>query len=74
MKIQVGASYAEPPPIDRGASGLAETLRRVRTRASLIQIKAHPDDEDGGMLAYESRGLGADVSLLSLNRGEGARM
>ena len=34
-------------------------------------ITAHPDDEDGGMLAYESRGAGTRVALLTLNRGEG---
>lgn len=34
-------------------------------------ITAHPDDEDGGMLAYESRAAGARVTLLTLNRGEG---
>ena len=34
-------------------------------------ITAHPDDEDGGMLTYESRGRGARVALLTLNRGEG---
>jgi LmbE family N-acetylglucosaminyl deacetylase len=33
-------------------------------------VTAHPDDEDGGMLAYESRGQGARVELLTLNRGE----
>lgn len=36
-------------------------------------ITAHPDDEDGGMLTYYSRGQGARVSLLSLNRGEGGQ-
>ncbi len=34
-------------------------------------ITAHPDDEDGATLAYESRGQGTRVSLLTLNRGEG---
>ena len=66
-------AYAEPLPFDRGAAGLAQTLRKLQTRASLIQINAHPDDEDGGMLTYESRAVGADVSLLSLNRGEGGQ-
>lgn len=66
-------AYAEPLPFDRGSVGLAQTLRKLQTRASLIQINAHPDDEDGGMLAYESRAVGADVSLLSLNRGEGGQ-
>jgi LmbE family N-acetylglucosaminyl deacetylase len=73
MTIRVDASYAEPLPFERGAAGLAETLRKLHTRASLIQINAHPDDEDGGMLAYESRAVGADVSLLALNRGEGGQ-
>ena len=66
-------AYATPLPFDRGAAGLAQSLRRLGTRASLIQINAHPDDEDGGTLAYESRGVGAEVSLLSLNRGEGGQ-
>jgi LmbE family N-acetylglucosaminyl deacetylase len=34
---------------------------------------AHPDDEDGGMLAYETRGLGARGGLMTLNRGEGGQ-
>ena len=35
-----------------------------------MHVTAHPDDEQGGMLALESRGEGARVSLLTLNRGE----
>ena len=66
-------AFAYPLPLDRGATGLAQTLRQLHTRASLIQINAHPDDEDGGMLTYVSRAQGADVSLLSLNRGEGGQ-
>lgn len=66
-------AFAAPLPFDRGAVGLAQSLRKLSTRASLIQINAHPDDEDGGMLAYESRGVGAEVSLLALNRGEGGQ-
>jgi LmbE family N-acetylglucosaminyl deacetylase len=58
-------------PPDRGAAAVWQALKKLHTRASLIMITAHPDDEDGGMLAYESRGLGARVALLTLNRGEG---
>ncbi len=36
-------------------------------------IVAHPDDEDGGMLTYYSRGLGARVAVLTLTRGEGGQ-
>jgi LmbE family N-acetylglucosaminyl deacetylase len=55
---------------NRGAAALWQTLLKLHTRASLIMIVAHPDDEDGGMLAYESRGQGARAALLTLNRGE----
>ena len=34
-------------------------------------ITAHPDDEDGGMLTYESRGRVRGYALLTSNRGEG---
>ncbi|MGH7667911.1 MAG: PIG-L family deacetylase, partial [Gemmatimonadaceae bacterium] len=56
--------------IDRGSAALWQSLLKLRTRASVIMIVAHPDDEDGGLLAYESRGQGARVALLTLNRGE----
>ncbi len=59
---------------ERGRSAeLTESLRRLRTRASLMMIVAHPDDEDGGMLTYCSRGLGARVGMLTLTRGEGGQ-
>lgn len=58
-------------PENRGASALSVALQQLHTRASMIMIDAHPDDEDGATLAYESRVLGARVDLLTLNRGEG---
>jgi LmbE family N-acetylglucosaminyl deacetylase len=64
---------AQALEIDRGAVGLWQLLLKLHTRASLIQFTAHPDDEDGGMLTYESRGLGARVILMTLNRGEGGQ-
>ncbi len=60
-------------PEDRGAAGLEQTLQKLNTWASLMMITAHPDDEDGSMLAYESRGLGARTALLTLSRGEGGQ-
>ena len=60
-------------PIDQGAPGLEQMLRKLNTRASLMLIVAHPDDEDGGMLTYYSRGLGARVAVLTLTRGEGGQ-
>src|SRR5450755_1923579 len=58
---------------NRGAAAVWQNLKKLHTRASLIMITAHPDDEDGAMLAYESRGQGARVALLTLNRGEGGQ-
>jgi LmbE family N-acetylglucosaminyl deacetylase len=63
----------DPLPIDRGADGLAQTLNKLRTWGSLMMIVAHPDDEDGGMLAYESRGAGIRTTLFTLTRGEGGQ-
>ncbi len=60
-------------PPDRGAAGMSRWLRSLQTRASLLMVTAHPDDEDGGMLTYETRGLGARAGLLTLNRGEGGQ-
>src|SRR5882757_2146329 len=58
-------------PADRGAAATWQALKHLHTRASIMMIVAHPDDEDGAMLTYESRGLGVRVSLLTLDRGEG---
>src|ERR1700678_1653764 len=63
----------QPLRIDRGSSALQQSLRKLGSRASVMMIVAHPDDEDGGMLTYESRGQGARVALLTLNRGEGGQ-
>jgi LmbE family N-acetylglucosaminyl deacetylase len=38
-----------------------------------MHTTAHPDDEDGGMLTLESRGLGTHTLLMTLNRGEGGQ-
>ena len=68
-----GEGDAMPIAPDRGASGMARILREIRTRASLALVVAHPDDEDGGMLVWESRGVGARAIQLTLNRGEGGQ-
>jgi LmbE family N-acetylglucosaminyl deacetylase len=64
---------ATPVDVDRGAAGIDRWLRALSTRASIMMVTAHPDDEDGGLLAYETRGQGARGILLTLNRGEGGQ-
>jgi LmbE family N-acetylglucosaminyl deacetylase len=65
------AVEALPIPEDRGAADLEQTLKRLGTTASVLIIVAHPDDEDGALMTYLSRGLGVRVTLLTLTRGEG---
>ncbi len=62
---------AQPISFDRGSAAVWQSLQKLHTRASILMVTAHPDDEDGGMLTYESRGQGARVMLLTLNRAEG---
>jgi LmbE family N-acetylglucosaminyl deacetylase len=64
-----------PLPIaeDRGCAALEQDLKRLETTASVLMIVAHPDDEDGALLTYLSRGLGVRATLLTLNRGEGGQ-
>lgn len=71
--VAYSPGFARPLPIDRGASAVWQSLQKLRTRASLIFIVAHPDDEDSGMLTYESRDQGVDTTVLTLNRGEGGQ-
>jgi LmbE family N-acetylglucosaminyl deacetylase len=64
-----------PAPIsqDEGPAGLRLELSRLKTTARFMQVVAHPDDEDGGLLTLEARGHGASVLLMTLNRGEGGQ-
>jgi len=61
---------ADPLPEDRGAAGLWHSLLKLQTTARVLHIAAHPDDEDGPTITYLTRGRGADVTMLSLTRGE----
>lgn len=45
-------------------------IRKLQTTGSVLQITAHPDDENGALLTMLSRGLGVRTALLSLTRGE----
>ncbi len=60
-------------PEDAGTAGLRLELLRLGTTARLMQVVAHPDDEDGGMLTLQARGRGVSTLLMTLNRGEGGQ-
>ncbi len=71
-----GLRYQGTPaeiPQDQGIAGLRLELLRLGTTARFMQVVAHPDDEDGGMLTLEARGQGVSTLLMTLNRGEGGQ-
>ena len=61
---------SQMPAQDEGSAGAWMKILKVQTTASAMHTTAHPDDEHGGVLAMLSRGEGARLSLLTLNRGE----
>jgi len=63
-----------PDPVaDHGAAALRRSLLQLSTTASFLQVTAHPDDEDGGLLTMLARGRGVRVGLVTLTRGEGGQ-
>lgn len=70
MKRSNATGNDDIPP-DQGAAGLYHSLLQLRTTLKVLHIVAHPDDEDGAMLTYCARGLGARTMLFSVTRGEG---
>jgi LmbE family N-acetylglucosaminyl deacetylase len=73
LPVREASEIALPLAEDRGAAALEQSLKRLSTTASVMEIVAHPDDEDGALLTWLSRGLGARVTLLTLTRGEGGQ-
>ena len=79
LKLGAAAGFLpRPPMLSRShpivaRPGSRAGCARSRPGPASCMVTAHPDDEDGGMLAYETRGQGARGSLLTLNRGEGGQ-
>jgi LmbE family N-acetylglucosaminyl deacetylase len=73
LPAAVATDIALPLAEDRGQAALEQDLKRLSTTASIMMIVAHPDDEDGSLLAYLSRGLGVRAILFTLTRGEGGQ-
>ncbi|MEW6323007.1 MAG: PIG-L family deacetylase [Acidobacteriota bacterium] len=70
MALLASAPASQTPSLERGAAGAWQALLKVRTTASVMHTTAHPDDEQGGVLARLSRHDGARVTLATLTRGE----
>ncbi len=62
--------------IPTSAQSLPETVEAIdkaRITTRILYITAHPDDESASLLTYLSRGLNADVALLTITRGQGGQ-
>jgi len=68
--VLLAAPSSQTVPRGDGAADVWQKLLKLRTTASVMHVTAHPDDEHGGVLAKLSRGDGARMALLTLNRGE----
>ena len=68
----------EAPPGHGGSSlqpaaQLAYRIKSLPMAATVLEVGAHPDDEDTGLHVYLSHGLGARVVFWSATRGEGGQ-
>jgi LmbE family N-acetylglucosaminyl deacetylase len=50
-----------------------EAINKSRVTTRILFVTAHPDDEWSSLLTYLSRGLDADVGLLTITRGQGGQ-
>ncbi|MDE2712609.1 MAG: PIG-L family deacetylase [Acidobacteriota bacterium] len=66
-----GTVVAQPTGPGQGRAAEAwHWIQKLQTTGSVLEITAHPDDENGALLALLSRGHGVRTALLSLTRGE----
>ena len=64
-------AQVQEPAENKGAAAAYGALLCLRSTATVLHTTAHPDDEDGALLAWLSRQQGVRTGLLTLNRGEG---
>ena len=69
-------TFGQFPPAPGTGPGLPETIEAIesaRITMRILFVTAHPDDESAAALTYLTRGLHAEVALLTLTRGEGGQ-
>jgi LmbE family N-acetylglucosaminyl deacetylase len=70
IAFPTGSPRADASSSERGAVAAWEKILKLQTVASIMQTTAHPDDEQGELLAFLGRGKGVRTALLTLTRGE----
>jgi LmbE family N-acetylglucosaminyl deacetylase len=69
----VAALSASPRAAGQSLADTIEAINKSRVTTRILFVTAHPDDEWSSLLTYLSRGLNADVGLLTLTRGQGGQ-
>jgi LmbE family N-acetylglucosaminyl deacetylase len=64
---------ASPQVMGQSLADTIESINKSRITTRILFVTAHPDDEWSSLLTYLSRGLDADVELLTLTRGQGGQ-
>jgi len=74
-RLLAAATLAAAPTFvhaqDRGATALGGLVAGLDATTRVLVVGAHPDDEDGPLIAYLARGRHVRTAYLSLTRGEG---
>src|SRR5712692_886603 len=71
--VPAAAQTLAPPATGQSLPDVLEAIQRARVTTRILYVTAHPDDESSSVLTYLARGLGADVALLSITRGDGGQ-
>ena len=69
----VAALSTSPRATGQSLADTIEAINKSRVTTRILFVTAHPDDEWSSLLTYLSRGLNADVGLLTLTRGQGGQ-
>jgi LmbE family N-acetylglucosaminyl deacetylase len=69
----VAALAASPSASAQSVADTVQAINKARVATRILYVTAHPDDETAGLLAYLSRGLCADVAMLTITRGQGGQ-
>ena len=67
------ATRWSPPASAQSLPDTVEAIEKSRVTTRILFVTAHPDDEWSSLLTYLSRGLDADVALLTITRGQGGQ-
>jgi LmbE family N-acetylglucosaminyl deacetylase len=73
LAAAISATILAPAISAQSLPETVEAIDKARVTTRILFITAHPDDEWASLLTYLSRGLNADVALLTITRGQGGQ-